>query len=113
MGLLKTFTDITRNRFLRSVAYVGGGAAAAQLITVAFAPIITRLYGPEAFGVLALFTSLVAILTPVTSLAYVHAIALPSDDEDAIALLGLSFWIALTFGVIVFGEIGRDSCMGI
>lgn len=100
-GLREKTSKIIGNKFVRSVAYVAGGTVAAQLITVGFAPVITRLYGPDAFGMLAIFSSLTVILTPLGSLAYVHAIALPADDRDALALLRLSLRIALLFGLLV------------
>ena len=61
------------------------------MITVAAAPILTRLYGPESFGVLATFASILALLNVVSSLRYELAIAVPEDDEDAIALVWLCF----------------------
>lgn len=77
------------------MAIVVSGTAAAQAITMAFAPIITRLYGPEAFGLLGVFLALAAILTPVAALTYPIAIVLPKGDGDAAMLAKLSFFIAL------------------
>ncbi len=90
-----------KSKFARNVAIVAGGTAAAQAITVAFGPIITRLYGPEAFGLLGVFTSLVAILTPVAALAYPIAIVLPKEDADAVGLARLSFYVALAVSAVV------------
>jgi hypothetical protein len=39
-----------KSKFVRNVAVVASGTAGAQAITMAFSPIITRLYGPEAFA---------------------------------------------------------------
>ncbi len=83
-----------RRPFVRNVVVVAGGTALAQAITVAFSPVITRLYGPEAFGVLGVFVALVAMIAPVTSLAYGYAVVLPRSDDDARALVKLSLLIA-------------------
>lgn len=89
---------------------VGSGTAAAQAINMAFSPVITRLYGPEAFGLLGIFMSLLAILTPVAALTYPIAIVLPKDDSDAKGIAKLSAYIALavsaviTFVLILGGE---------
>ena len=55
---------------MRSVAVVTSGNAGAQAITLASAPFITRLYGPEAFGVLGAYMAVVTIASPVVALAY-------------------------------------------
>lgn len=101
---------LARKPFIRNVAKVAGGTAAAQAITIAFYPIITRLYGPEAFGILGLFTSIVAVLNPIAGLAYPIAIVLPRSDRDAIGLARLSLTTAiltataLTLVLMVFSE---------
>ncbi len=61
---------------------------------MAFAPLITRLYGPEAFGLQGIFASIVGLLTVVASLSYPIAIVLPRDDDDAIGLAKLSILVA-------------------
>jgi len=80
---------------------VAGGTAAAQAITMAFAPIITRLYGPEVFGIQGTFLSLVSIVTPLSALAYPIAIVLPRSDADAQALKWLSMLVACAIAFLV------------
>lgn len=95
---------------VRNVLKLAGGTAGSQVITVAAAPILTRLYGPESFGVLATFASILALLNVVSSLRYELAIAVPEDDAEAIALVWLCFVLvaistALTaLGVVLFGN---------
>ena len=86
---------LTKSRFLRNVTVVAGGTAIAQIVTFAFSPIITRLYGPEAFGILGVFLALLATVAPLSSLTYNLAIVLPSSDGEARALIKLSFLISL------------------
>ena len=88
---------VWHSRFARNVAIVASGTAGAQAITISFAPIITRLYGPEAFGLLGMFMAIVAVAIPVAALAYPIAIVLPREDRDALGLVRLS--IILSFGV--------------
>ena len=94
----------------RNVLKLAGGSAGSQLISVAAAPILTRLYGPESFGVLATFASILALLNVVSSLRYELAIAVPKDDDEAIALVWLCFVLvvissALTaLGVVLLGD---------
>lgn len=77
---------------------------------MAFAPIITRLYGPEAFGLLGTFVAILAVITPLAALSYPIAIVLPKNDADAIGLAKMSLLIALAtslltaFVLLVFGN---------
>jgi O-antigen/teichoic acid export membrane protein len=92
---------ITQSKFARNVAIVASGTAGAQALNFLFAPVVTRLYGPEAFGLLGVFTALVAILAPVAALTYPIAIVLPKQDRDAQGLAWVSFCIALAMSILV------------
>ncbi|VVO03334.1 hypothetical protein PS710_02845 [Pseudomonas fluorescens] len=93
--MIERIKQLSKNRFLRNVAIVATGTAGAQAIAMAFSPIITRLYGPEIFGLLGSFLAILTVLTPMAALAYPIAIVLPEDDEDAKGLARLSVLIAL------------------
>lgn len=67
---------------------------------MAFAPVITRLYGPEAFGMLGTFMAILGVLTPIAALTYPIAIVLPKSDADAKSLAKLSAILALVIAVI-------------
>lgn len=77
------------------------GTAGAQALTLAFMPVITRIYGPEAYGVLGTFLSVTLMLIPVAALTYPIAIVLPRRDGDARGLVRLSLLIALVMAVLV------------
>jgi len=65
------------------------GTTFAQAIAVLASPVLTRLYGPEAFGFFALFTSITSIIGVIACMRYELAIMLPKADEKAANLLGL------------------------
>jgi O-antigen/teichoic acid export membrane protein len=75
--------------FAKDVLTLVTGTTVAQVIGLIASPILTRLYGPESFGLLALFTSLTGIIGVIACMRYELAIMLPKDDDDAINLLGL------------------------
>lgn len=84
------------------------GTSAAQIIGILASPVLTRLYPPEAFGVLAMFTSLIGIFGVATCMRYELSIVLPESDREAANLLALSLvftilFTALTFPIVVFG----------
>lgn len=100
-----------KSRFVSDVALLAGGTGLAQLIAIAFSPIITRLYGPEAFGILGVFTALVAMIAPVSTVTYGSAIVLPATDGDARTLARLSLRIAVVvagLSIVVFTVFRRS-----
>jgi len=90
-----------RGSFVRNVAVLAGGTALGQAITVLASPILTRLYTPEDFGVLAVYSSILGILSVIASLRYELAIPLPEKDEDAVNLVGLCLGIVLLMSIFV------------
>lgn len=91
-----------KRNFLRNVLILSGGTALAQLIYMICTPFITRLYGPEAYGALSVFISIVLILAPISSLTYPNAIVLPSDEKESNDLYKLSIFCSIVFFFISF-----------
>jgi O-antigen/teichoic acid export membrane protein len=75
--------------FARGVSVLVGGTATAQLITILAAPLLTRLYSPEDFGLLAVYASLLALIGVIASLRYEVAIPLPDEDAEAANIVAL------------------------
>ena len=59
---------LPRASFARSVGVLAGGTAAAQAIVVLVQPVITHLYTPEDFSVLAVYSSILGIVAGVACL---------------------------------------------
>jgi O-antigen/teichoic acid export membrane protein len=85
--------------FAGNVLKLVTGSVFAQGLGVLVAPIVARLFAPEAFGVAALFVSITGIIGAVVCLRYELAIMLPKTDEEAANLLGVS----LCFVLIITG----------
>jgi len=84
-----------RNKpFLKNILTLLTGTTIAQAIPIAISPILTRIYTPEDFGLLALYLSITSIIAVAVTARYELAIMLPEDDKDAINLLALSILIA-------------------
>ncbi|MBE0447462.1 MAG: oligosaccharide flippase family protein [Actinobacteria bacterium] len=86
---------LPRGRFARNVAVLAGGTALAQGLTVLASPILTRLYKPEDFGILAVYASILSILLVVASWRYEMAIPLPEDEVIAANLMALALLVLL------------------
>ncbi len=86
--------------YLRGVATLMSGTVLAHGITIAATPILTRLYEPSEFGILALFLAIANLIGVAACGRYEMAIVLPDDDDDAVGLLGLSLAIALASAMV-------------
>jgi O-antigen/teichoic acid export membrane protein len=64
-------------------------------------PLLTRLYGPEEFGALAMFAAAYAVAVGLMTLKYDSAIILPRDNDKAVDLTVLTLSIALTLSLVL------------
>lgn len=97
---------LPKSKIARSVTVLVGGTAGAQILLVLAAPLLTRLYSPESFGLLAVYASFLALIGVVSSLRYELSIPLPEDDVEAaniavlcLMLVGIS---TLCTGALIF-----------
>ena len=81
--------------FATNVLKLTTGSVFAQGLAVLVAPIVARLFAPEAFGVAALFASITGIISVVACLRYQLSIMLAKTDEEASNLLGVSLFFVL------------------
>ncbi len=96
---------LPKKGFARNVSMLVGGTMGAQVILVLFAPLLTRLYTPEDFGVLAVFVSLLAFFAVIASLRYELGVPLPDDDDEATALAVLSLTTVLVISICLAGPL--------
>lgn len=97
MRIRERIAPLRKSAFLRAVGLLAGGATFAHGITALALPIVTRLYSPQDFSVLAVFTGALATIAVAACLRFDVAIPLPKDDAEAINVLAL----ALVSAVIV------------
>ena len=98
----KGFIDRFRIKesFVGHVLTLMTGTALAQGITMATIPILTRFYNPEDFGILSIFIGIASIMTVWVALRYELAIVIPEKEEDAMALVKLSFSITIIMALL-------------
>lgn len=85
----------------RGMAMLAIGTGIARLIGVASIPILTRIYTPTDYGLLTIYTAIVAIAAPILNLRYTLAIPLPRNNRIAINLLALSAMIMCATTTII------------
>jgi len=96
--------------FYKDVFTLMGGIGIAQVIPIAVSPILTRLYTPEEFGLLAFYAAWIAIIGVVATGRYEMAILIPDSDSKAknlaafaVLLVAAAFLITL-FVFLLFGK---------
>lgn len=93
---------IVSTRRLRDSPFIGkaftvlSGAALAQIVNVAAAPVVARVYSPESYGLLGAVMSIVTLLNVVAAMSFPVAIVLPKSDDDARAISALSVVCGVT-----------------
>ena len=102
------------NPWYSGVLILGSGTVLAQIIGILSMPVITRLYVPSDLGILAVYSSILAIVAGASSFRYEFAIPLPKQDENGanlfvlciLLLIGTSigFTIIVVFAGIFFVE---------
>jgi len=86
-----------KNHLVRDVTLLSAGTAGAQALSILSAPIITRLYGPEAYGIFGVFLSFLTILSSMGAMSYPLALPLPQERGEAIQITRISAIAALCF----------------
>lgn len=78
---MSILVQLRQSLYLRQVATLLSGSVLAQLISLLAAPLLTRLYSPEAFGALAFFVAIVATLAPGVGGRYEVAVVVATELE--------------------------------
>lgn len=96
---------LENNNFIRHVTILSGASVVAQLINIVSMPIVSRLYSPNDFGVLALYSSIVGLLATISGFRYYLVIPLVRRERYIQALAWLSLisqcFCVLTFAIII------------
>lgn len=99
--MIRKISIFFKRPFMKNVLILTSGTAGAQMIAMLLSPIITRLYGPEAYGLMGTFSAFITIILPIAALSYPMAIVLPKTDKEAKGLVKLSLYITIVITIIV------------
>lgn len=94
--------NIRLSQFAKNVSVLATGTFIVQTISVLLSPVLSRLYSPEDYGLLAIFTSIISVLTVMGSFRYELAVLIPKINYEAALLLKLSVYITIFISVLVF-----------
>lgn len=101
MSAMSRVRALLEGSFIRAVGILVGGTVIAQIILAVALPIATRLYSPDQFSTLAVFTGIVSILSVATCLRYDVAVPLPEQEANAVATVLLATAIAGAINVVL------------
>lgn len=90
------------NTFLKNVLTLFSGTVTAQVIGIAFVPVLTRLFTPEEFGVFYIFVATATILSIISTGGYETSFVLPKSDQDAKQLLAFSIILSVAITILCF-----------
>ena len=86
---------LSRGQLTRSIGVITLGHAAAYGVVLAATPVLSRLYSPAQFGVMASFSALLSLAGTSICLRYESAIPLPRGERAALRLVQLAAVVAL------------------
>jgi O-antigen/teichoic acid export membrane protein len=92
---------VPRGSVARNLVVVGAGTALGQGATVIAAPVLARLYDPQAFGLLSVYAAVLSVLVAIASLRFDFAIPIAANPDEAAHLLALSVILALGASLLV------------
>lgn len=111
MGQLRDKIIVVINKpFVRNIALIASGGVIAQVLNFAISPILSRLFAPEAFGLLGLFVAIVGLLSSCSTFRYEYPIVIARQKYAGAALVHLCLLISVMmaiisqFIVVIWGE---------
>ena len=87
------------------------GTSIAQIIPILIAPILSRLYSPEDFGLYAFYIGIVGVLSVISTFKYEMAIIIPKNKLVVNQLLQISIFSSILISLIS-SEIFHKYCLG-
>lgn len=99
---LLLLNKFNRDLFIQNIALISSGSFLSRLIGLFTAPLITRLYSPDEYGILSVFTAIIGVAGSLSTLRYAVTIPLAEKEETADNLLKLSFLITLLLSLFIF-----------
>lgn len=87
------------------IVVLSSGVILSQLIGILTQPMATRLYLPMDFGVFAIISSIISIVSPALTLQYDLCIVIAKTDREANAITALSFYLGIVMAILISGAV--------
>ncbi len=103
--MIRSFLNFFRLEYIRHFLTLFSSSVLGQLLTLALAPVLSRIYSPEDFGLAALYLAFLGVLAVISTGKYEQAIMLPRDERAAIHIfrlvLLLAFVMSTFFAIVI------------
>lgn len=90
-----------KSSFAKDLLKLVSGTAFAQGLGIIVMPLLARLFSPESFGTLALYSSITGIAGSIACLRYELSIMLPENDKGSVNQLGVSVLVSLSMSIVM------------
>lgn len=97
--------QLYKSPFLKNVSTLVFGSIISQAVVVISAPLLSRLFSVESFGILSIFTSFTVFFAVLSTGRYEFAIGLPENDDKALKIFKLIIYIGAFVSVFYFAVI--------
>lgn len=91
---------IIKSEFLKNAAILVTGTASAQLITLFTAPVLTRIYSPEHYGLLGIYIMFTTLIGTLATLQYNNIILTTKEEKEAEQAVVLCIYLSLAFAIL-------------
>jgi lipopolysaccharide exporter len=98
--LKRWIQTLTQSTYYRNIGTLISGATLSQVLLIVLTPILSRIYDPDAFGLYAVFLTVITMGAVVATGRYEIAILLPKKDRSAFHLFSGSLLIAAIVSII-------------
>jgi O-antigen/teichoic acid export membrane protein len=103
--LAKLKALLTGSKYAKNILTLMTGTVASQAIPIVASPVLSRLYDPKEFGLLALYMSITMTASITATGRYEQAIVLPEKEDDSLNLVLLALVLSGMFSLTLFGVV--------
>lgn len=96
----KNKNRVENTRFFERTKILAFSILLSQVVTILISPVLTRIYSPEDFALLAVFTTLFTTFLPCVSGRYDIAIVALKDELESQKMVALSLYVNLIFCIV-------------
>ncbi len=93
---------LRKSEFSKGIAMLATGTVLSQVIPVLFAPVVSRIYEPQDYALVAAYTSVTVILTIIATGMYDSALMIDKEDSQAINTGCVALLITASVALVSF-----------
>lgn len=95
------FKNILLSPLGKNTSILTAGTLISQCIGISITPILSRIYLPADYGLLALFSAFVAICSTIITMRYETRIVIPKSEKESKSILELAICISIFLGAVL------------